>query len=95
MDYLSKWLEVFPTLDQTSLTIATPLVELVVSQMGSRLDCYDIGTTFLPKLMHEVYPLLDMYKVYTKARHPQTDGVVERFKVGQREGDVQLPYVLY
>jgi len=38
MDYLTKWLEVFATPDQTSLTIADLLVENVISVMGSQLN---------------------------------------------------------
>ena len=34
MDYLTKWPEVFPTRDQTSLTIARLLVEHAVSHHG-------------------------------------------------------------
>ena len=37
MDYLTKWLEVFPTRDQTSLAIARLLVDML---SAARLDCY-------------------------------------------------------
>ena len=72
MDYLTKWPEVFPTRDQTSLTIARLLVTHIVSCHGVLLS--DRGAAFLSKMMHEVYQLLGMRKLNTTAYHPQTDG---------------------
>lgn len=108
MDYLTKWPEVFPTRDQTSLTIARLLVEHVVSRHGVPTGLLsDRGAAFLSNMMHEVYQLLGMRKVNTTAYHPQTDGLVERFnrtltdmlakkvKKSGRDWDVQLPYVLF
>ena len=109
MDYLTKWPEVFPTRDQTSITITRLLVEHIVSRHGVPGELLsDRGAAFLSKLMEEVYSLLGVRKTNTTAYHPQTDGLVERFnrtltnmlakKVKRKNGrdwDVQLPYVLF
>ena len=59
IDYLTKWLEVFATSDQTSLTVAELLVEHVISRhwVPSKL-LSDRGTTFLSRLMLDVYKLM-------------------------------------
>ena len=58
MDYLTKWPEVFPVKDQTSLTIARILVEQIVPRHGVPSELLsDRGAAFLSKLMEEVYLL--------------------------------------
>ena len=108
MDYLTKWPEVFPSKNQSSLTIACLLVEHIIPRHGVPVQLLsDRGTAFLSKLMEEVYQLLGLKKVNTTAYHPQTDGLVERFnctltdmlskKVARsgKDWDIQLPYVLF
>ena len=108
MDYLTKWPEVFAVSDQTSATIATLLVEHIVSRHGVPSEILsDRGRAFLSGLMKEVEMLLGFHKVNTSAYHPQTDGLVERFNrtdidVGQdrgerwkRLGSTKLPFVLF
>ena len=108
MDYLAKWPEVFPTPEQTTLTIAKLLVEQVISHHGVPVELLsDRGSAFLSHLMKEVCQLLGIHRVNTTAYHPQTDGLVERFnrtlidmlaKRVERNGndwDTQLPYVLF
>ena len=108
IDYLTKWPEVFATSDQTSLTIAELLVEHIISRHGVPSELLsDRGTTFLSKLMLDVYRLMGIWKSNTTAYHPQTDGLVERFhrtltymlaKSVQQDGkdwDQRLPYVLF
>ena len=108
MDYLTKWPEVFPTRDQSSLTIARLLVEHIIPRHGVPVELLsDRGSSFLSKLMFELYKLLGTKKISTTAYHPQTDGLVERFnrtltdmlskKVHHsgKDWDVQLPYVLF
>ncbi len=108
VDYLTKWPEVFPTKDQTTLTIARLLVEHVISRHGVPADLLsDRGTPFLSKLMQEVCQLMGIHKVNTTAYHPQTDGLVERFnrtlldllaktvESSGRDWDTHLPYVLF
>ena len=78
--YLTKWLEVFPTPDQTALTIAKLLAEQVISRHGVPVELLsDRGSAFLSHLIQEVCQLLGIHRVNTTAYHPQTDGLVERF----------------
>ena len=106
-DYLTKWPEVFPTKDQTALTVAQLLVREVIPRHGiPRQLLSDRGSVFLSKLMMEIYKLLGVKKVNTTAYHPQCDGVVERFnrslidmlsKTVQTHGqdwDEKLPFIL-
>ena len=108
MDYLTKWPEVFPTADQTAVTIAKLLVEHIVCRHGVPAKLLsDRGTNFLSELLHDVYHLLGIKKLNTTAYHPQTDGLVERFnrtltdmlaKTSANDGkdwDRRLPYVLF
>ena len=108
VDYLTKWLEVFPAKDQSALNIARLLVERVVTHHGVPTQLLlDRGASFLSNLMKKVYELLGLKKVNTTAYHPQTDGLVKRFnrtltdmlskkvKKGGKDWDQQLPYVLF
>ena len=106
MDYLTKWPEVFATPNQTAPTIAKIFVEEIVSRHGVPHQLLsDRGPSFLSKLFLGVCSLLGTKKVNTSAYHPQTDGLVERFnrtlinmlskRVGAREWDELLPYVLF
>ena len=80
VDYLTKWPEVFPVADQTTLTIAKLLVEEIIPRHGVPKELLsDRGAAFLSKLMAEVYELTGIHKLNTTAYHPQTDGLVERF----------------
>ena len=59
VDYLTKWPEVFATADQTSPTIARLLVEEVITHHGVPSELLlDRGTSFLSKLMEDVYKLM-------------------------------------
>jgi len=73
MDYLTKWLEVFATIDQTSPTMAKLLlVEEIISQHGVPSEFLsDRETAFLSRLTLDVYRLMDITK--TMAYHPQTE----------------------
>ena len=108
IDYLTKWVEVFPTKDQTALTIARLLVEEVISRHGVPRELLsDRGAAFLSSLIQEVCKVMGLRKVNTTAYHPQGDGLVERFnrtliemlsktvKQGGKDWDDQLPYVLF
>ena len=107
-NYLTKWPEVFPTKDQTALTVARLLVREIIPRHGvPRQLLSDRGSAFLSKLMMEIYKLLGVKKVNTTAYHPQYDGLVERFnrslidmlsKTVQAHGqdwDEKLPFVLF
>lgn len=107
MDYLTKWPEVFPVADQSTATIATLLVEEIVSCHGVPAEILsDRGRCFLSGLMTEVQKLLGIHRVNTTAYHPQTDGLIERFnrtliamlaKTAEKGGDwdERLPHVLF
>ena len=107
-DYLTKWVEVFATPDQSALTIAKLLVEEIISRHGVPRELLsDRGAAFLSKLLHEIYSLMGIHKVSTTAYHPHTDGLVERFhrtltsmlskttQPGGLDWDDRLPYVLF
>ena len=98
----------FPTRDQSSLTIAHLLVEHTILRHGVAVELLsDSGTSFLSKLMFEIYKLLGTKKTSTTAYHPQTDGLVEQFSHpltdmlskevhhSGKDWDIQLPYVLF
>ena len=66
--------------DQTAHTVATLLVEQVISRHGVRAELLsDCGQNFLFALMAEVCQIMGIHQVNTTAYHPQTDGLVERF----------------
>ena len=80
IDYLTKWPEVYPTRDQSSLTIAKLLVEHIMPQHGVLSQLLsDQGAAFLSKIMFELYKLLGIKKISTTAYHPQTDGLVKQY----------------
>ena len=108
MNYLTKWLEVFATRDQSALTMAKLLVEEIISRHGVPHQLLsDRGPSFLSCLMTEVCRLMGIKKVNTTAYHPQSDGLVERFnrtlldmlaktvKPGAVDWDECLPYVIF
>ena len=103
VDYLTKWLEVFPVPDQTAFTISRLFTEEIICRHGELFS--DRGLAFLSKLMLEVCELMGTKKLNTIAYDPQTDGLVERFNrtltemltkmVGKNgeDWDTKLPYV--
>ena len=108
MDYLTKWVEAFPTSDQKASTIATLLEEHVVCQHGIPEELLsDKGSNFLSDLMLELCSILEIHKINTSGYHPQTNGLVEKFnstlqsmiaKASDKnatEWDKQLPLLLF
>ena len=66
MDYLTRWLEVFPAKDQSAYTIIKTLVEKVIPRHEVLAQLFsDRGAAFLSKLLAEVYHLIGMKKVNT------------------------------
>jgi len=79
-DYLTKWLKVFATKDQTALTIAELFVEEIICCHGFPGELLsDCGAAFLSRLLREICKLLWIKKINTMAYHPQTNGLTERF----------------
>ena len=108
MDYLTKWVEAFPTSDQQASTIARLLVEHIICRHGVPEELLsDCGSNFLSDLVLELCSLLGVKKINTSGYHPQTDGLVEKFnstlqnmisKVSDKnptEWDQQLPLLLF
>ena len=108
VDYLTKWPEVYPASDQSSLTVAELFVREFIPRHGVPRELLsDRGTSFLSKIMMEVYKLLGTHKVNTTAYHPQGDGLVECMnrsllnmlsKSAESNGsdwDERLPFVLF
>ena len=80
LDYLTKWVEAYPVLDQRAETIARLLVENIVCRHGVPEELLsDRSANFLSDLILEMCSLLGIRKVNTSGYHPQTDGLVEIF----------------
>lgn len=108
VDYLTMWVEAFPTADQTSDTVARLLVERVTLQHGAPKGLLSVhGPSLLSSLILDICRLMGTKKINTSAYHPQTDGLVENFnltlramiakhakKLG-RNWDVYLPQLLF
>ena len=63
IDYLTKWVEVLPDVDQSVLIIAHLLVEEIVSRHRVPKELLsDRGAAFLSKLMNEIYLLMGIHK---------------------------------
>lgn len=78
-DYFTKWAEFFPMADQTAETVATILVDNIISRFGCPREFHtDQGSNFKSKLMTEVYRLMGLRKTQTTPYHPRGDGMVER-----------------
>ena len=107
MDYLTKWVEAFPTADQQATTVAELMIEHIVCRHGVPEELLsDRGTNFLSDIMMKLCSLLGIKKINTSGYHPQTDGLVEKFNstlqamiaksgdVNGMEWDKRLPLLL-
>ena len=80
MDYFSKWPEAYPLPNQEAVTVAEVLVKELVCRFGIPLYIHsDQGCNFESAVFAEMCDLLGMVKTRTTPRHPQSDGMVERF----------------
>ena len=80
VEYLTKWVEAFPTQDQTSETIAKLLVDHIICRHGVPRELLsDRGANLLSDLIQYICQITGMKKINTTAYHPQTDGLVENF----------------
>ena len=79
--YFTKWHEAIPMADATSKTIVRAMVDHVFTRLGVPRTLHsDRGTDFESKLFKEMCELLQIRKTRTSAYHPQSDGMIERFK---------------
>ena len=79
-DYFSKWMEAYPMPNEEAATVAKVLLDNFLSRFGMPLECHsDLGRNFVSNVFQEVCRLLGVNKTYTTPRHPQSDGLVERF----------------
>ena len=79
-DYLSKWPEAIPIPDSKAHTIATALLDHIISRHSApRVILSDRGQNFLSEIVKELCNLFDTKKVHSSAYRPQTQGLVERW----------------
>ena len=78
VDYFIKWVEAYPTADQTTETIMQLLIDNIVCRHGIPVELLsDRGQNLLSGLMKQVCAVLGMTKLNTTAYYPQTDGLME------------------
>ena len=79
-DYFTKWTECYVMPNMEASTVASILVEQVVSRFGIPYFIHsDQGRQFESKLFSEMCKLLQITKIRTTPYHPKSDGMVERF----------------
>jgi len=79
-DYVTKWVEAFPTKDAKATTVARILVDQIISRHGAPREILsDQGQAFLAKLVYQVCEYFRIKKLNTTAYHPQTNGLTEKF----------------
>ena len=79
-DYFTKWTECHAMPNMEASTVASILVEQVVSRFGIPYFIHsDQGRQFESKLFSEMCKLLQITKTRTTLYHPKSDGMVERF----------------
>ena len=79
-DYGTKYPEAIPLKSIDAEHIAEQLIG-VFSRIGiPREILTDQGSNFTSQLLAELYRLLNIHPIVTSPYHPQTDGLVERFK---------------
>ena len=107
-DLATRWCEVYPIPNQTSLTLAKVFVQNICARFGPpRTILTDRGSPFLSDLIRAIYKRLQVQHHIASAYHPQTNGVAERaHAVFQKslakfvdfqhnDWDELIPYVLH
>ena len=80
VDYLTKWVESFPSDNQRSETIVRLLVDHVICHHGvAEALISDCWPNLLSTVMQEVCEVSGMQKLNTTASHPQADVLKEKF----------------
>ena len=106
-DYFTKFAEAVALPDQEAETVARAVVEEFICRYGAARQLHsDRGSNFESSLFQHVCKLLNIDKTRTTPRHPQSDGMVERFnrtlatmltmycESKQNTWDEHLPYVM-
>lgn len=79
--YFSKWTESFPLPNQEAKTVTKVLMEEWVCRFGDPRTIHtDQGRNFGSTLFRELCHLLNIHKTRTSPYHPQSNGMIERFK---------------
>lgn len=107
LDYATRYPEAIPLRKATAKQVVKVLF-LLSSRVGiSKEILTDQGTPFMSNIVKEMSNLLRIQQLRTSIYHPQTDGLVQRFKrtlkhmlckvIGkdERNWDQLLPYLLF
>ncbi len=79
-DYATRYPEAYPLREVTAKQVANVLLRLF-TQVGIPKEVLtDQGPNFMSRTLQQVYQVLGIKRVRTTPYHPQTDGLVERFK---------------
>ncbi|KAK3085543.1 hypothetical protein FSP39_005031 [Pinctada imbricata] len=79
IDCFTKWVEIFPIMDQTAPTCADRLMD-VICRFGCPLSIHsDQGRTFESDIFKELCAMLEIRKTRSSPRNPKCNGTVERF----------------
>ena len=79
-DAFSKWTEAFAIPDQTAKTCARTILNEMISRFGCPLEILsDLGRNYESDIFKELCAMLNVRKIRTSIRRPQTNGIVERF----------------
>ena len=81
MDQFTKYVNLFALQDQTAQSVAKCIFDKYICEHGiPEILHTDQGRQFDSALVHALCKLVGMNKTRTSPYHPQSDGLVERFK---------------
>ncbi len=92
VDYATRYPEAIPLRKATSKAIAQELF-LLCSRVGIQI-LTDQGTPFMSRMMADLCRFLKVKQLRTTVYHPQTDGLVERFKRFRRWSRCSVGWLL-
>jgi hypothetical protein len=79
IDNFTKFAQAYAMPDATVITVATNIVDFMLTYGISDQIHTDQGTNFQSELLQHIYDFLDVYKTRTTAYHPEADGNSEVF----------------